>query len=110
MYTKGCVQGLAMKAHAGSTGVDILHHYFIAFFSHCSENLGNSCHIYKPALYTPSLPLSPSVPPSLTPSLSPSPVTTQHLEQQQGALSQLVKVVKEDLEDLKCIEDGFSHA
>jgi nuclear pore complex protein Nup54 len=34
----------------------------------------------------------------------------QHLEQQQGALSQLVKVIKEDLDDLKCIEEGFAHA
>lgn len=32
----------------------------------------------------------------------------QHLQQQQGALSQLVKIIKEDFEDLKCIEDGFS--
>lgn len=32
----------------------------------------------------------------------------QHLEQQQGALSQLVKVIKEDLDDLKCIEEGFA--
>ena len=32
----------------------------------------------------------------------------QHLQQQQGALSQLVKVVKEDFEDLKCIEEGFT--
>jgi nuclear pore complex protein Nup54 len=34
----------------------------------------------------------------------------QHLEQQQGALSQLVKVIKEDLDDLKCIEESFAHA
>ena len=34
---------------------------------------------------------------------------TQHLEQQQGALSQLVMVIREDLDDLKCIEDGLTH-
>ena len=32
----------------------------------------------------------------------------QHLQQQQGALSQLVKVIKEDFQDLKCIEEGFT--
>jgi hypothetical protein len=31
----------------------------------------------------------------------------QHLSQQQGALAQLVKVIKEDMEDLDCIEEGF---
>ena len=31
----------------------------------------------------------------------------QHLQQQQGALLQLVKVIKEDGEDLNCIEEGF---
>ena len=31
----------------------------------------------------------------------------QHLQQQQGALAQLVKVVKEDTEDLNCVEEGF---
>ncbi|KAL5460493.1 hypothetical protein EMCRGX_G033944 [Ephydatia muelleri] len=31
----------------------------------------------------------------------------QHLQQQQGALAQLVKVIKEDTEDLNCVEEGF---
>lgn len=31
----------------------------------------------------------------------------QHLTQQQGALAQLVKVIKEDMEDLQCIEEGL---
>ena len=34
-------------------------------------------------------------------------VPLQHLGEQQGALTQLVKVIREDMEDLQCIEEGF---
>ena len=44
----------------------------------------------------------------ISPPPSPFLSLPQHLEQQQGALLQLVKVIKEDLDDLKCIEDGFA--
>lgn len=34
-------------------------------------------------------------------------LSLQHLAQQQGALLQLVKIIKEDTEDLQVVEDGF---
>ena len=37
----------------------------------------------------------------------PPSLPLQHLGQQQGALSQLVKVIREDTEDLQCIEEGL---
>lgn len=36
-------------------------------------------------------------------------VSLQHLTQQQGALSEMIKIMKQDFQDLKTVEDGLKN-